>query len=72
MYGLDDIKEVKGRHNTHISMFALMIMADKWELLDINSVSANLHVSGLSETWLNSIWYYLVNCIHCQTNNYIL
>ena len=67
MHGLDDIKEVKGIHNTHINVCS---MADKWELLDINSVSANLHVSGLSETWVNSIRYYLVNCIHCQTNIY--
>ena len=51
MYGLDDIKEAKGIHIAHINVRS---MTNKWELLKMNFMSTNLHVIGLSETWLNS------------------
>ena len=51
MYGLTDISEAKGIHIAHLNV---RNMANKWELLKANFMTANLHILGLSETWLNS------------------
>ena len=51
MYGLDSIKEAKGLHLAHLNVRSI---SNKWELLKANFMSTNLHVLGLSETWLKS------------------
>ena len=51
MYGLDDIREAKGIHMAHINVRS---MTNKWEILKMNFMSTNLHIIGVSETWLNS------------------
>ena len=51
MYGLDDIKEAKGIHIAHINVRS---MVNKWELLKMNCMCTNLHVLGISETWLSN------------------
>ena len=66
MYGLNDIKEAKGIHIAHINVRSI---ANKWELLKINFMSANLHVLGLSETWLNGG---LPNELYTLSNDYTL
>ena len=66
MYGLNDIKEPKGIHIGHINVRS---MANKWELIKMNFMSANLHVIGLSETWLNSS---LPNELYTLSNEFTL
>ena len=51
MYGLNDIVEAKGMHLSHINVRS---MTNKWELIKLNFMSTNLHVIGISETWLNN------------------
>ena len=50
MYGLDDIKLAKGLHMAHINIRSI---TNKWELFQTQFSSSNLHVLGISETWLN-------------------
>ena len=50
MYGLDDIKLAKGLHMAHINIRSI---TNEWELFQTQFSSSNLHVLGISETWLN-------------------
>ena len=50
MYGLDEIKLAKGIHIAHINIKSI---TNKWENFKTQFVNSNLHVLGLSETWLN-------------------
>ena len=66
MYGLDNIKEAKGIHIAHINIRS---MTNKWELIKMNFMSANLHVLGLSETWLNNM---IPSELYTLSNEYTL
>ena len=50
MYGVDEIKLAKGIHIAHINIRSI---TNKWEIFKTQFVDSNLHVLGLSETWLN-------------------
>ena len=50
MYGLEEIKKSKGMHMVHFNVRSL---TSKWENFKIHFMNSNLHVLGLSETWLN-------------------
>ena len=50
MYGLDEIKNSKGMHMAHLNIRSL---TSKWENFKIHFNNSNLHVIGISETWLN-------------------
>ena len=66
MYGLSDIDQAKGIHMAHINVRS---MVNKWELLKLNFMCTNLHVLGLSETWLNSM---LPSELYKLSNEYTL
>ena len=51
MYGIDDIKKAKGLHIAHMNVRSI---ANKWELFKIHFSCSNLHILGISETWLNN------------------
>ena len=50
MYELDEIKNSKGMHMAHLNIRSL---SSKWENFKANFMNKNIHVLGLSETWLN-------------------
>ena len=50
MYGLDDIKLAKGIHIAHLNIRSV---TNKWDVFKAQFSSSNLHILGLSETWLN-------------------
>ena len=50
MYGIDDIKVAKGMHIAHINARSII---NKWEVFKTQFPCSNLHVLGVSETWLN-------------------
>ena len=50
MYGLDEIKNSKGMHMAHLNIRSLQ---NKWENFKLHFMNSNLHVLGVSETWLN-------------------
>ena len=50
MYGLDDIKDSKGIHIAHLNVRSLI---NKWDTFKVHFNDSNLHIIGLSETWLN-------------------
>ena len=50
MYGLDKLMEAKGMHIAHLNARSI---PNKWEMLKMNVMSTNLHILGISETWLN-------------------
>ena len=51
MYDLDDIDMAKGLHIAHLNVRSLV---NKWDTIKAQFMSKNLHVLGLSETWLNN------------------
>ena len=51
MYGLDDVKLAKGMHIAHINIRSI---TNKWDVFKAQFSSSNLHILGLSETWLNN------------------
>ena len=65
MYGLDEIKNSKGMHMAHINVRSLM---SKWEHFKTTFKNSNLHVLGVSETWLNGN---LTNQLFELSSNYI-
>ena len=50
MYDLDDIRTAKGIHMAHLNIRSLV---NKWEVFKAQYMSSNLHILGISETWLN-------------------
>ena len=52
MYGLNDIKNSKGLHIAHLNIRSLM---NKWETFKIQLGDNNLHIIGISESWLNDM-----------------
>ena len=51
MYDLDDIEMAKGLHIAHLNIRSLI---NKWDVFKTQFMDKNLHVLGLSETWLNN------------------
>ena len=51
MYELNEIDAAKGLHIAHLNTRSLM---NKWEVFKSYFMDKNLHVLGLSETWLNN------------------
>ena len=50
MYGLNDIKNAKGIHIAHLNVRSLM---NKWETFKAQFENSNIHILGISESWLN-------------------
>ena len=50
MYELNDIQNAKGIHFAHLNVRSLM---NKWDTFKVQFNNSNIHVLGLSETWLN-------------------
>ena len=50
MYELDEIKMAKGMHIAHLNMRSI---TNKWDVFKTQFSSGNLHILGISETWLN-------------------
>ena len=50
MYDLNDIYTAKGIHLAHLNIRSL---PNKWEVFKTQFMSSNLHILGVSETWLN-------------------
>ena len=66
MYELNDIDAAKGMHIAHLNIRSL---ANKWEVFKAQFVDKNLHVLGLSETWLN---YKLPNNLFNLSNDFTM
>ena len=66
MYELDEIKSSKGMHMAHLNIRSL---SNKWENFKLQFSDKNLHVLGVSETWLNES---LPNELFELSTNYIL
>ena len=66
MYGLDDIRLAKGIHLAHINIRSI---TNKWDVFKTQFLSSNLHILGLSETWLNNK---LPNDLYKLSNEYTL
>ena len=66
MYELDEIKSSKGMHMAHLNIRSL---SNKWENFKLHFSDENLHVLGVSETWLNDS---LPNELFELSKNYIL
>ena len=49
-YGLDDIKNAKGLHITHLNVRSIM---NKWDAFKMQFNESNISILGISETWLN-------------------
>ena len=52
MYGLNDIKNTKGIHIAHLNVRSLM---NKWETFKMQFADTNMHIIGMSESWLNDL-----------------
>ena len=52
MYGLNEIKNSKGLHIAHLNIRSLM---HKWETFKTQLGNTNIHILGISETWLNDM-----------------
>ena len=66
MYGLDDVKLAKGMHFAHINIRSIH---NKWDVFKAQFSSSNLHILGISETWLNDK---LPNGLYNLSNEYTL
>ena len=70
MYGIDEIKNSKGMHMAHLNIRSL---TNKWENFKAHFMNKNLHVLGLSETWLNdklpNDLFELTNCYQFYRND---
>ena len=50
MYGLNTIKDAKGLHIAHLNVRSIM---NKWDIFKTQFGDSNIHIFGISETWLN-------------------
>ena len=66
MYGIDDIGLAKGMHIAHMNVRSIV---NKWEIFKTHFSSSNLHILGISETWLNNK---LPNELFSLSNEYCL
>ena len=74
MYGLDEIQTAKGMHLSHMKTRSI---TNKWEVFKTQFSSSNLHILGISETWLNeklpSEMFSLSNeyCLYRNNRNWV-
>ena len=66
MYGIDDIGLAKGMHIAHMNVRSIV---NKWEIFKTHFSSSNLHILGISDTWLNNK---LPNELFSLSNEYCL
>ena len=66
MYELDEIKNAKGLHFTHLNVRSLM---NKWDNIKANFADSGLHVLTFSETWLHNL---LPSALYILRHDYTL
>ena len=66
MYELDEIKNAKGLHFTHLNVRSLM---NKWDNIKANFADSGIHVLTFSETWLHSL---LPSALYILRHDYTL